>query len=72
MQTVTWEKCQFKERQGWLSLAILLLSLKFAQYIFNKIDTYKVLVSLDVHKYVPETLMQKNNMGTIGNDMRIK
>ena len=23
-------------------------------------------------RYVPETLMQKNNMGILGNDMRIK
>ena len=23
-------------------------------------------------QYIPETLMQKNNMGMIGNDMRIK
>ena len=32
---------------------------KFAQYIYNKTN------------YVPETLMQKNNMEIIGDNMRI-
>ena len=46
------------------------IALKFAQYIYNKTDTYQVIVSRC--QYVPETLMQKNNMGITGNDMRIK
>ena len=33
--------------------------------------TYQVLASVDVNTYIPETLMQKNNMGIIDNDMRI-
>ena len=47
---------------------ILFVSLKFAQYIYiyNKTDTYQVLVSLDACQYIPEILMQKNNMGIIG------
>ena len=47
----------------------LLVSLEFAQYIYNKTNTNQVLVSLDVSIYLPETLLltQKNNMGIIGN-----
>ena len=46
------------------------ITLKFAQYVYNKTDKYQVLVSLC--QYVSETLIQKHNMGIIGNDMRIK
>ena len=35
------------------------------------IHTYQVLVSLDVNEYIPGTLVQRNNMGKIGN-MRIR
>ena len=45
---------------------------KFPQCIYNKTDTYQVLVLLRRYQYVPETLFEKNNMGIIGNDMRIK
>ena len=34
--------------------------------IYNKTDIYQVLVSLDACQYIPEILMQKNNMGIIG------
>ena len=63
---------QIKKRQGWLSLIILFGSLKFAQYIYNKTNTYISISCFSRCQYVPETLMQKNNMGIIGNDMRIK
>ena len=46
--------CQFKERQGWLSLSI-----STTKPVASYID--QVLVSLDVNSYIPETLMQKNN-----------
>ena len=52
-----------------IQLTILSLSLKFAQYIYSKSNTYQVLVSLDVNTYLKHALMQKNNMGIIGNDM---
>ena len=48
----------------------LLVSLKFAQFIYNKTDTYQVLFSSCQH--IPETLMQNNNVGIMGNDIRIK
>ena len=44
-----------------------LVSLKYAQYSYVS----QVLASLHVNQYMPETLMQKNNMGIIGNDKRI-
>ena len=62
---------EIKKRWGWLSLTILLVSLKFAQYIYKKTNTWSS-SCFSRSQYVPETLMQKNNMGIIGNDMRIK
>ena len=47
-------------------ISILLVSLKFSLYIYKKPSS----ISLDVNTYL--TLTQKNNMGIIGNDMRIK
>ena len=35
--------------------------------IYNKTDTCQALVSLDINTHIPETLMQKNHMGIIGN-----
>ena len=46
-------------------ISILLVSLKFARYIYKKPSS-----SLDVNTYL--TLMQKNNMGIVDNDMRMK
>ena len=45
---------------------------KFAQYIYNKTDSYISSSCFSRYLYVPETLMQKSNMGIIGNDVRIK
>ena len=68
---MTQEMSQFKKRQGWLSLIILFVLLKFAQHINNKTDTYQA-SCFSRCQYIPEALMQKNNMGVISNDMRIK
>ena len=48
------------------------ITLKFAQYIYNKTNQYISSSCFSRYQYVPEALMQKNNMGIIGNVMRIK
>ena len=58
------------KRQGWLSLTILLVSLKFPHYSYLQQNLYISSSCFSRCQYVPETLMQKNNI--IGNDMRIK
>ena len=60
----------FKKRRGWLSLTTLLVSLKFALYIYNK-HIYQVFVSPHITIIMHETSMQENNMGIIGNNIRI-
>ena len=52
---------QFKKRQGCLSFTILIVTLKFVQYYLQQNRFSRC-------HYVPETLMQKNNMGIIGSD----
>ena len=59
-------------KERWFSSTVLLVPLKFAQYIYNKTDTYISSSCFSRCQYIPETLVQKNNMGIIGNDMRIK
>ena len=47
-------------------MAILLVLLYLQQYQYISSSCFSRC------QYVPETLMQKNNMGIIGNDMSIK
>ena len=64
----------FKEGEvDLMSLTILFVSLKFAQYTYLQQKPIHIKV-LFLYKcqYIPETLMKKNIMGIIGNDMRIK
>ena len=61
-----------KNRPGWLSLTMLLVSVKFALYSYVHQNWYISSFCFSRRQYVPETLMQKNNMKIIGNDMRIK
>ena len=65
---------QFKKRRGWLSLTILLVSLKFAQHSYLQQNQYISSSCFSRYQYVSETLMQKNNKNNniVGNEMRIK
>ena len=51
-------------------ICILLVSLKITQYNYNKTNTYQIIISLSVNMYL-KTLMQRNNKGIIGNDIRM-
>ena len=50
-------------------MIILLVSVKLTQYIYNRADSYISISFFSKCQYVPKTLMQKNNMGIIGNDI---
>ena len=71
-QTVTWGMSQFKKRQGWLSLIIYLYHWNLHNISTTQlIHSYVSSSCFSVCHYVRETLMRKNNMDIIGNDMKI-